>query len=146
MKPAVLLIIGAMLCYGAAPRKKTHRKVRPKIPPIVYQGSGEIISAEDLQELKETFRKVWKRALPITADGESETHERMGFDHTGRVDVGVQPMSVEGYWIRKWLKGRRVPFIAFRRAKKGIATGPHIHIGPASERLAKEVRTYGTGG
>ena len=62
-------------------------------------------------------------------------HTALGMDHTGRVDVAVNPDSPEGIWLREYLDARAIPYYAFRVAMAGKATAPHIHIGPGSTRL-----------
>jgi hypothetical protein len=59
----------------------------------------------------------------------------MGLDHRGRIDVAVNPDSEEGQWLRRYLETERIPYLAFRGALAGAATGPHIHIGPPSPSL-----------
>jgi hypothetical protein len=59
----------------------------------------------------------------------------MGFDHSGRVDVAINPSDPEGIWLRNYLKSRGMPYYAFTRAMAGKATSAHIHIGPGSTRL-----------
>ena len=75
------------------------------------------------------------RSLPVTANGETAVHRSMGFDHRGRIDVGLTPDSEEGAWLRHYLENAKIPFLAFRRMIPGQATAPHIHIGPPSNRI-----------
>jgi hypothetical protein len=51
------------------------------------------------------------------------------------VDVALNPDQQEGLWLRKYLESRKIPYFAFRAALPGKATGPHIHMGPPSQRL-----------
>jgi hypothetical protein len=74
--------------------------------------------------------------MPVTAMGETAVHRAMGFDHRGRVDVGLHPDAPEGAWLRSYLMENRIPFFLFRQAVPGKATGAHIHIGPISSRIA----------
>ena len=67
--------------------------------------------------------------------GETDLHRSMGMDHSGRVDVAVNPGDPEGVWLRRYLKSRGIPYYAFTRAMRGKATAAHIHIGPGSTRL-----------
>jgi hypothetical protein len=64
-------------------------------------------------------------------------HKALGFDHTGRVDVAVNPDSPEGIWLREYLDARAIPYYAFRVKMTGKSTNPHIHIGPSSTRLVE---------
>jgi hypothetical protein len=61
----------------------------------------------------------------------------MGFDHTGRLDVALSPDQAEGMWLCSFLRSMGIPFYGFRGAIAGKATGAHIHIGPASERIPR---------
>ena len=85
-------------------------------------------------EIQLFFDSKFHRALPISAFGQTELHNRMGFDHSNAMDVGVNPDSVEGRALVAYLESSGIPFIAFRRAVPGAATGPHIHIGKPSHR------------
>jgi len=84
------------------------------------------------------FSSKFDRPLPISAEGETEVHRALGFDHRGRVDVAVVPSAPEGVWLRQYLQLRKIPYYAFSRAIPGKATAAHIHIGPGSTRLASE--------
>jgi hypothetical protein len=80
------------------------------------------------------FQQRFGRALPISAFGQTEVHNRLGFDHRGAVDVAIHPDSSEGQTLMAYLRSQGIPFIAFRAAVAGSATGAHIHIGPPSHR------------
>jgi hypothetical protein len=88
-----------------------------------------------LKPLAVAFKKKFDHPLPISAEGETDLHRAMGFDHTGRVDVAVNPRDPEGVWLRRYLKSRQIPYYAFTRAIRGKATAAHIHIGTGSTRL-----------
>ena len=62
----------------------------------------------------------------------------MGFDHAGRLDVAVHPDDEEGVFLIELLYEWEIPFIAFRSSVPGQSTGPHIHIGPLSDRVVAE--------
>jgi hypothetical protein len=100
-----------------------------------YDGNGVFVESRDLKPLEIAFTKKFERALPISADGETALHRSMGFDHTGRVDVAVDPRDQQGIWLRRYLKSKLIPYYAFTRAIRGKATAAHIHIGPGSTRL-----------
>lgn len=101
-----------------------------------YAGDGEFSEARDLPPLELAFSEKFDRSLPISAEGETEVHRAMGFDHRGRVDVAVVPSAPEGVWLREYLQARKIPYYAFSHAIPGKATAAHIHIGPGSTRLA----------
>ncbi len=79
-------------------------------------------------------------SLPVSAVGQTELHTRMGFNHREAVDVALHPDSVEGQNLLQYLKSAGYPFIAFRNAVAGSATGAHIHIGRPSVRLTASAR------
>lgn len=99
-----------------------------------FRGEGGF-SEDDLLAIDALFYEYWGRAMPISADGETDVHRSMGLNHTGRVDVAVHPDEEEGQFLITLLESWGVPYIAFRTAVPGQATGPHIHIGLASERI-----------
>jgi len=104
-----------------------------------FGGKGTF-TAEDLKEVEAAWRKHYDRPMPISANGQTAAHTALGFDHRGKVDVAVTPDQPEGVWLRQYLETHNIPFFAFRAAMPGKATGAHIHIGPASVRLARLMR------
>lgn len=81
------------------------------------------------------FAGKFGRPLPVSAYGQSATHNRMGLDHRNAMDVALHPDSAEGQALIAYLRANGIPFIAFRSAVPGAATGPHIHIGHPSRGL-----------
>lgn len=102
---------------------------------IRYNGSTEW-SLGDLAEVQAFFLHTIGRPLPISAMGQSAAHNRLGFDHRHAVDVALHPDSAEGKALINYLEGAGIPYIAFRAAIPGSATGPHIHIGKGSQRIS----------
>ena len=94
-------------------------------------------SIAEAPRVEKFFSQTFGRRLPITALGQSDTHNRLGFDHRDSVDVGLHPDSGEGRALINYLRKSGIPFLAFRGAIPGTATGPHIHIGRPSGRLAR---------
>lgn len=90
---------------------------------------------EELKAVVLEYEKKFDRKLPVSARGATALHRSMGFDHTGRVDVALNPDQVEGRWLMRYLEKADIPFFAFRTYVKGQATAPHIHIGPPSTRI-----------
>lgn len=86
-------------------------------------------------KVKDFFASKFGRQLPVSALGQSTTHNRLGFDHRNSVDVAVHPDSAEGQALIEYLRNNGIPFLAFRSAIRGVATGPHIHIGYPSHRI-----------
>jgi len=81
------------------------------------------------------FSATFGRALPTSAVGQSTTHNQLRYDHRNAVDVALHPDSTEGKGLITYLQSQGIPFLAFRAAIPGVATGPHIHIGRPSHRL-----------
>lgn len=101
---------------------------------IRYSGATNW-TLSDAGKIVNFFAARFNRSLPVSAFGQSTVHDRMGFDHRNAVDVAVHPDSVEGLALIAHLKEKGIPFIAFRRAVSGSATGAHIHIGRPSRRI-----------
>jgi hypothetical protein len=104
-----------------------------------YEGAGAFDESRDLPALELAFSSKFDHSLPISAEGETEVHRALGFDHRGRVDVAVVPSAPEGVWLRQYLQLRKIPYYAFSRAIPGKATAAHIHIGPGSTRLGNQL-------
>jgi hypothetical protein len=117
----------------------------PALPPGGFSETAELTrfngsfkwSIKETPRIEKYFRQSFGRALPVTALGQSHTHNRLGFDHRDAVDVGLHPDSVEGRQLIDYLRKAGIPFLAFRQAIPGTATGPHIHIGNPSRRLGR---------
>jgi hypothetical protein len=99
-----------------------------------FKGDAKF-STDEFKKVVLEFEKKFDRKLPVSARGETALHRSMGFDHSGRVDVAVNPEGVEGRWLMRYLEQQRIPFFAFTTAVRGQATAPHIHIGPPSVRV-----------
>src|SRR5215510_11002177 len=91
----------------------------------------------DASKVEGFFEKTFHHAMPISAFGQTPVHDQLGFDHHNAIDVAVSPDSPEGQSLMTYLRDAGIPFIAFRHAVKGSATGAHIHIGLPSHRLSK---------
>lgn len=105
--------------------------------PLVerFDGNGQFGPAV-LAKVQTAFQKRFGTGLPISANGETAVHRALGFDHRGRVDVGISPDQPEGVWLRRFLTDNQIPFFAFRSAVAHQATGAHIHMGPPSTACA----------
>jgi vacuolar-type H+-ATPase subunit I/STV1 len=89
----------------------------------------------DFGKVDAFFRLKFSKPLPVSAIGQTETHNRLGFDHREAIDVAVHPDSAEGQALINYLRGQGISFIAIRYPIPGSATGAHIHIGPSSKRI-----------
>jgi hypothetical protein len=88
----------------------------------------------DSSKIESFFSRAFGRALPISAFGQTATHDRLRFDHRNAIDVALHPDSKEGQSLIGYLRQSGIPFLAFRNAVPGAATGAHIHIGKPSLR------------
>jgi hypothetical protein len=107
-----------------------------------YSSSGNIIRystptlwvPSGLGDIQSFYKSKFGRTLPVSALGQSSTHNSMGYDHRNAVDIALHPDSAEGRAVIDYLRSRGIPFLAFRAAVPGVATGPHIHIGQPSRK------------
>lgn len=106
------------------------------LPLLRFLGRG-VWDARLINDISRAFEIEFRRSLPVSAYGQSNTHDRLGWDHSHAVDVAVSPSSTEGQWLISYLRSKEIPFIAFRRAVPGVSTGAHVHIGTASQRLSR---------
>lgn len=108
---------------------------RHRVMLVRYTGHNAFGLTETYAKAEAFFRARYGRALPVSAFGQTETHNRLGFDHTRGLDVAVHPDTAEGQMLQAYLKAEGISFIAIRGAIAGSATGAHIHIGAPSKRL-----------
>jgi hypothetical protein len=101
-----------------------------------FTGSGVLLRSQ-FRMIQLQFEREFREPLPISANGQTELHRSLGFDHEGRYDIALHPDSDEGSWLRELLMELQIPHSAFRGAVAGSSTGAHIHIGPPSDRLAR---------
>ena len=80
------------------------------------------------------FSDTFKRELPIAVFGQGAIHDRWRLDHHNSMDIQLHPDSAEGQALLRFLERNGIPYLAFRSAIPGTATGPHIHIGRPSHR------------
>ena len=102
---------------------------------IRYNGPGRW-ALSDAVKVQSFFYNKTGRTLPVSAFGQTAVHDRLGFDHRNAMDVAVHPDSPEGQALIAYLRSAGVPFLAFRHAIPGSATGPHIHVGKPSHRIS----------
>lgn len=99
-----------------------------------FDGDG-VFTPTMLNRIEKAFAGQFGKPLPVSAMGDTAVHRALGFDHTGRVDVAVNPDQPEGVWLLEYLTQNKIPYFAFRQAVPGKATGAHIHLGPISTRF-----------
>lgn len=80
------------------------------------------------------FSDTFKKQLPIAVFGQGAIHDRWRLDHRNAMDIQLHPDGVEGRALLDFLQRNGIPYLAFRSAIPGTATGPHIHIGRPSHR------------
>jgi hypothetical protein len=118
-----------------APRPATPSPAAPANPYGAFDAQTEgRWSINDAPKVKDWYRQTFRRDLPVTAEGQSATHNSMGLDHSDSLDVGINGASEEGKALREYLRAQGIPFLAYDRAVPGAATAPHIHIGFPSHR------------
>jgi hypothetical protein len=102
---------------------------------IRYQGGADFAGL-DMGGIERFFSSRFARPLPVSARGQTQTHDRLGLDHRHALDVAVHPDSDEGRELIEYLRQHHIPFLAFRQPIPGSSTGAHVHIGHASAPLA----------
>jgi hypothetical protein len=115
----------------------------PQTPQGSYRSLGVIIryvgasrwALSDFGKIDAFFRLKFGRVLPVSALGQTETHNRLGLDHHEAIDVAIHPDSSEGQSLINYLHSQGISFIAIRSSIPGSATGAHIHIGQESKRI-----------
>jgi len=114
------------------------RPINPLVRTTAYIrfGGARAWSLSEAGGIQQFFTRTFGRALPIGALGQSALHNRWGYDHRNAMDIGVNPGSNEGQALMGYLRANGIPFTAFHFAVPHKATGPHIHIGLPSHRIA----------
>ena len=122
--------------------KRVARIERPSSSPI--KSTNEVAqdslrwSLADAKKVESFFLIKFGRPLPTSAFGQSDIHDRWGLDHRQGLDIGLHPDSMEGIALIDFLRVEKIPFLTFRHAMPGVATGPHIHIGwPSHRRVSR---------
>lgn len=95
-------------------------------------GAGWLLS--DAWKVQRFFLEAYKKPLPITVFGQGSIHDRWRLDHRNSMDVSLHPDGPEGQALLNFLRMNGIPFLAFREAIPGTATGAHIHVGRPSHR------------
>ena len=98
-----------------------------------YTGAGGWNIGE-AWKIQRFFSDTFKKELPIAVFGQGAIHDRWRLDHRNAMDIQLHPDGVEGRALLDFLQKNGIPYLAFRSAIPGTATGPHIHIGRASHR------------
>lgn len=101
---------------------------------IRYSGSGGW-NLSDSWKVQRFFMDSFHKQLPVAVFGQGAIHDRWRLDHRNAMDVSLHPDGPEGQALMNYLRSNGIPFLAFRSAIPGTATGPHIHIGRPSHRF-----------
>lgn len=107
---------------------------------VRYDGNG-IFTRSQFDAIAVAYQTEFGKAIPVSADGQTATHRSMGFDHTGRIDIALNPDTREGTWLMHYLEHAHIPYYAFRTAIAHKATGAHIHLGTGSSRLTATTKS-----
>lgn len=101
---------------------------------VRYSGAGNWALSE-AWKVQRFFLDSFKKQLPVGVFGQGAIHDRWRLDHRNAMDVSLHPDGPEGQLLMNYLRANGIPFLAFRAAIPGTATGPHIHIGRPSHRF-----------
>jgi hypothetical protein len=100
---------------------------------IRYNGAA-VWALSDAWKVQRFFLEAFKKPLPVAVFGQGAIHDRWRLDHRNSMDISLHPDGPEGQALLGFLRANGIPFLAFRGAIPGTATGPHIHIGRPSHR------------
>ena len=98
-----------------------------------YTGVGGW-SIGEAWKVQRFFSDTFKKQLPVAVFGQGAIHDRWRLDHRNAMDIQLHPDGAEGRALLDYLQRNGIPYLAFRSAIPGTATGPHIHIGRPSHR------------
>jgi hypothetical protein len=98
-----------------------------------YTGAGGW-NLSDAWKVQRFFTDTFHKQLPIAVFGQGAIHDRWRLDHRNAMDIQLHPDGPEGRALLDFLQKNGIPYLAFRAAIPGTATGPHIHIGRPSHR------------
>lgn len=98
-----------------------------------YSGTGAWLISE-AWKVQRFFSDTFNKPLPIAVFGQGAIHDRWRLDHRNAMDIQLHPDQPEGQALLNFLQKNGIPYLAFRSAIPGTATGPHIHIGRPSHR------------
>jgi hypothetical protein len=101
---------------------------------IRYNGAGSGWNLGEAWKIQRFFSDSFKKELPVAVFGQGAIHDRWRLDHRNALDISLHPDSPEGQALLAFLQKNGIPYLAFRSAIPGTATGPHIHIGRPSHR------------
>jgi hypothetical protein len=85
-------------------------------------------------KIQRFFSDTFHKSLPVAVFGQGAIHDHWRLDHRNAMDISLHPDSAEGQALLNFLQKNGIPYLAFRAAIPGTATGPHIHIGRPSHR------------
>ena len=98
-----------------------------------YTGAGGW-NLGDSWKIQRFFYDTFNKQPPIAVFGQGPIHDRWRLDHHNAMDIQLHPDGAEGRALLDFLQKNGIPYLAFRSAIPGTATGPHIHIGRPSHR------------
>jgi hypothetical protein len=101
---------------------------------LIRFNGGASWALGDSWKVQRFFFDTFKKGLPVSVFGQGAIHDRWRLDHHNSMDVSLHPDGLEGQALLAFLRSNGIPFLAFRGAIPGTATGSHIHIGRPSHR------------
>ncbi len=75
---------------------------------IRYAGTSRW-ALTDAAKVDAFFRATFGRPLPVSAFGQTATHNQLGFDHREAIDVALHPDSAEGRAVMDYLRAQGDP-------------------------------------
>jgi hypothetical protein len=114
----------------------------PPPRPEAFHANGAVVRYDGtapwsftvVEKASRFFETQFGRPLPVSALGQTPLHDKLGFDHRNAVDLALHPDTREGRAVLDYLRAQHIPFLAYRGAVPGAASGAHIHVGQPSLR------------
>lgn len=117
-----------------AKSKRVPRGGMVKTTSFIRYNGAALWALSDAWKVQRFFLDSFRKPLPIAVFGQGAIHDRWRLDHHNALDVSLHPDGPEGQALLGFLRANGIPFLAFREAIPGTATGSHIHIGRPSHR------------
>lgn len=131
--------IAETLLEAEAERKLARSRPLPRgalvrTTALIRYNGGAAWGLSDAWKVQRFFFDSFKKPLPVAVFGQGSIHDHWRLDHHNAMDISLHPDGPEGQALLSFLRANNIPFLAFREAIPGTATGPHIHIGRPSHR------------
>ncbi len=130
MTISLTIILLSGIVEGKNRRKGHHNRKTVPVEITRELGNGRFDIDKQASDLLMFLSKLNLKAHV----GQGSIHNIFGLEHLNAMDVSISPKSIKGKRLIAFLKLNWIPFLSISGRKKGVSTGPHIHIGFPSPR------------